>query len=115
MFALLRGADGMVGGSLYWSEYYGKPDTWDDRSNEMAGAPHPRAARSRPFERRNGHCSCRKSSYSPPLSQEQLLSVRHTFVISVSVRSERVAAGEGRAHQGTYFSSAQTRHHEACR
>ena len=39
MFALLRGLDGKVGGSLYWSEYYGKPDTWDDRTNEMEGAP----------------------------------------------------------------------------
>lgn len=37
VFALLRGSDGMVGGHLYWSDYYGKPDTWDDRTNEMTG------------------------------------------------------------------------------
>jgi hypothetical protein len=37
VFALTRGADGLVGGRLYRSDYYGKADTWDDRTNEMTG------------------------------------------------------------------------------
>ena len=37
VFALTRSADGLVGGRLYRSDYYGKADTWDDRTNEMTG------------------------------------------------------------------------------
>lgn len=37
VFALTRGTDGLVGGKLYRSDYYGKADTWDDRTNEMTG------------------------------------------------------------------------------
>lgn len=40
VFALTRGADGLVGGKLYRSDYYGKADTWDDRTNEMSGKQH---------------------------------------------------------------------------
>jgi hypothetical protein len=38
VFALTRSADGLVGGRLYRSDYYGKADTWDDRTNEMTDA-----------------------------------------------------------------------------